>query len=198
MELQLAPDEVISKNWVYSDLAEDEHVTKHALTVTNKRVILSEKSDSRIDRREILLDTVVGVATEYVKNQSAPNRKKGIFLIILGVLFFIASVIVVALTGDFLWLLLMLPTVIFLIIGIIFVAGKKIDGKLSVVIRTNIPEQTLTYGFTANTISASTEKNKTLSINISVNLTVAEEIVDCIGALIVAKGTSTKLPEVVA
>lgn len=187
MQLQLANDEKIIKDWTYASYKEEKETTVHNLTVTNKRVIISEKSENEISRSELMVDNVVGVTAEYAKNQSRPNRNTGIVLIVIGAALLIAAIILVSTVNAFAGIGLFVLSAVLLIIGFVFLFRKNHAEMLSVVIQTNVPTGNTSYNIYTNTFRL--PKNLIAStVTVAVNIAVAEEIVDTIGALIVAKG----------
>ena len=132
----------------------------------------------------------MGVTTEYATHKSIPNKRAGIALVVIGTLLFIAGILLIALVNLYAGLGLLVLSVALIIVGFVYMFRKSFAEKLSVVIQTNIPSATMSYSIYSDTFT-NPKSNGSVPIKIAVNLPVAEEIVDTIGALIVAKGAQS-------
>ena len=177
--MTLANNEKILKDWDYATVKSGIHHTKRSLIVTNKRLIHEVRSTRDITRQEVPVENVKALNMSSAKRISVP----AVIAIIVGVLLAIAGVVVKFATDAE-----MVAMVPFLVVGVILVVVgifclKK--GAFTIEIMTNGCASV--YGGSSSIVS-----KKNANVKIKVNLTVANEIIESLGTILLdnASGAS--------
>lgn len=184
--LVLGQDEKVIRDWKYAEIKQGENSLGKSLTVTNKRIIVSEQSQHCVNRNEIELNKIVGLNTHYT-TMTEDKKKKGIILLIIGAVISVLSVSVAAATKAWGLLGLLAVGLIIVAVGISCLLYKKMYGQLNVIFQTIIPAYTMRYGLSASVLPDTATSKSNEEIYIQVNLDVARDIVETLGAVILVK-----------
>ena len=85
----LASNEEVIKEWEYGSVRTGNVVTQSTLTVTNKRIVKTERNARRIDQQEIPLSSVKSIHCTH----DVPSKLGAILAIIFGVLIIVAAAV---------------------------------------------------------------------------------------------------------
>lgn len=181
MEITLAKDEVLIKQYDYASTKSKHDVVIHSVIVTDRRIIAQEQGERSFSRDEMPLDHADYIITDF------DSYKKPVMLAI--VLFIISAVLAV---GGLVWSLIakdtywfLIPTglsvvaLVFAIIALILALAKK-GAMAELEIRSRQPAYEM-FSFCANGIKPITRFDK---LRIKVDRDVAEQMLNEIGALI--------------
>ncbi len=178
----LAKDEIIVNEWEYATSKNDKHKSKHALVVTNKRIVSTVQSKSKITQSEIPVSSVQNVHLSH----ETPSKLNAIFMIVLGaILALVGIVCAVGVINIVMQLVSIIAGAVLLLIGVpMLIAGilRLNQGAFSVVLTTNsLPE----YELMSVGIEKIYGKRKLSSaVKFHINNDIAKEIIDTIGAVI--------------
>lgn len=182
----IAQDERVVKDWKYAEINIGNTKLEKTLTVTDKRIIVSEESENKVSRNEIAINQVVGLNTHF-DTQKEDKKKNGIILLICGLIFAVLIFAISLATEIYFMLAALVISLIMIIIAINWLSYKKGYGQLKVAFLTVIPSSSMMYNLSAAVLPGTTPEQKTQEIIFQVNLTVAREIVDTLGAVILGK-----------
>ena len=196
MSLTFTQGEQVIKNWNYGTeikskksffgLFKKTEATSLNLTVTNKRIISEKNTRYTTKREEISTDAIKGVSTSYTNKPR--NKIAGIIAAVCGGLFFLFMII--AMSSDALGMQIvpfffLLPAIVCLII---FLTSRKKFFKLNIYSDVFVCSAIDIYaGQTTMSMPLKFFKNATPAVSVEVEIDVANEIIDTIGALTIAK-----------
>ncbi|MCM1367633.1 MAG: hypothetical protein NC184_02330 [Roseburia sp.] len=177
MSLLLSDDEKILKSYEYSktigkkSLFKPEQVSSK-LIVTNKRIIDEHSSDKGVSRSEIPVDSADYIGTYFTKKM--PSLILGIVLIVLGVIASIVAAIVL--------MPLIAVGILLVVIGVVLIVKAILGRGGSVVVQISgyHGDHNLMSLGSSMGVFASGVKN----IKVAVNVEIAEQMVNEIGAII--------------
>ena len=181
--MTLAKNEKIIKEWEYASVKAGGHTTKKTLTATNKRIIHEVRSSRDITRDEVNLENVKALSMSSAKRISIGAVIAiifGAFLLLAGLVLNFAADMEATLTVA-----MMVIGVIVIIIAIFFLKKAaftleiKTDGSSSI------------YAGSSNIVAS----NKNTTVEIKINLTVANDIIETLGAIILDKGETSEQDE---
>lgn len=182
----LAKDEVVVKDWEYakSIVKSGRKVveTVKTLTVTNKRIIAGSKNPTRTNYEEVPLSAVKNVSVSHYQ----PSKLSAILMIVFGVLLIVAGVLfatAIPSEGNPTGIVFM---IIFAIVGLILIVKgiKNLNqGVFTLVLTTaGVQSELMSLGFFR--VFRNGKKVKTETVKVKIDNTVAKEIVETIGAII--------------
>ena len=175
----LGKNEEELKSWVYGTSQVKNVTSEHRLTVTNKRIIAESNSARKIERQEIGISSVKSISLTH----EIGSKALAIFLMFLGVVLFGAAIFMMVSDGDSMGLAVGLGLLLFAVI--FFVSGimHLHQGKFVAIIATKEVEgDKLSLGAS----SLRTKKLKGGKMKVAVDNDVAAEIVETLGALLLA------------
>lgn len=180
MDLILAPQERLIKEWNYATEKTTSDKEDHYLAVTNKRVVFGTNKKQGFSREEILIEYIQRISTSYEKGINLGY----LAMCIIGFLVLCAGIIIGMVYVPNIYIVIGGSVVgaIFIVSGISAILASR-HAQFSVVLYTAACDD---VGIEANTILHKEFVHKKTT-KISVNADVAREIVDTIGAIIVAK-----------
>lgn len=174
--MTLAKNEKIIKEWEYATQKAGMHTTKKTLTATNKRLIHEVRSSRDVTRDEVNLDNVKSLSMSSAKRISVG----AVIAIIIGAILLIAGVVIkFAMEAE---MVVMVP---FLVIGAIIIiiaifCLKKAAFTLDIVTNGNAS----IHAGSSNIVS----RKKTNTVEIKINLGVANDIIENLGAILLDRG----------
>lgn len=180
MEIELGKNENLVKSWDYATAKEKgifKAKTLCNLTVTDKRIILSNRGKNQNARKEIPVESITAVNSSLSK-----KRPWGIAVllsligILLGVLLIVSK--------------LTIPAIIVIVAALIaavllIILGLKVRLRLDLITDINIAH-TDSVSIYANTIVLK-KKHSAKPMRVAIDAAVAEEIVSTIGGLLLVK-----------
>ncbi|MCM1438486.1 MAG: hypothetical protein NC131_04665 [Roseburia sp.] len=182
----LGHGEQVLRDWKYAEINQGKDSLGKTLTVTNRRIIVSEQSGQSVTRNEIAVNRVAGLQTHYTYMKE-DKKRQGIFFLVVGILFAVLFIsIAIAAKAPALWAGLAVA-LIFIGIAIYCLLYKKVYGQLVVVFQTMIPSNTLRYGLSAEVLPDELPVKSAAEFTIQVDLNVAREIVDTLGSVILVR-----------
>lgn len=184
--ITIAQDEKVIRDWNYAEINVGQTSLKKNLTVTNKRIIVSEESENNVDRNEIAVNRIVGINTHFTSIKK-DKKKKGIILLILGIILTVAILAIAIATKTYGMLGGLIISLIIIGAAISCLLYKKMYGQLNVIFQTIIPVSGMRYGLSASVLPDVTNEKRAQEIIFQVNLTVAREIVDTLGSVVLGK-----------
>ena len=170
MTVTLASNEQIVKEWIYA--SDKNSRIEYTLLVTNKRIVACDSSRKHSHRIEIANENIAGVETEYDKK----GVKTGIFVMLAGLAAVVLGIIVhyvMAIVGA-----------VSIIVGIVLACVLKRAQLVVCVFSKSRYENVLCVGVSSLAQNKRIRESKT---KIVINRDVAEEIVETLGAIILAK-----------
>lgn len=174
-KMVLASNEEKIKEWEYGSVRVGGVETVSTLTVTNKRIIKSERSPRKVDQQEIPLDCVKGVHCRH----DVPSKIGAFIMIALGIILALVGVVLIIDQGEWALISLVILGALFIYIGY----NMLNQGLFTLIITTSGCEGTpLTAGF-ARIVSAKAPRLG--KVKIKINNYVIDDIVDNLGAIIV-------------
>ena len=181
--MTLAKNEKIIKEWEYASVKAGGHTTKKTLTATNKRIIHEVRSSRDITRDEVTLDNVKSLSMSSAKRISVG----AVIAIIFGAFLLLAG-LVLNFTADMesaLTVAMMVIGVIVIVIAIFFLKRAAFTLEILTSGCSSI------YAGSSNIVSS--KKNTTVEIKI--NLGVANDIIETLGAIILDKDVASEEEE---
>ncbi|MBQ7369877.1 MAG: hypothetical protein IJW58_02760 [Clostridia bacterium] len=193
----LAKDEVVVKDWEYakSIVKSGKKVveTVKTLTVTNKRIVAGSKNPTRTDYEEVPLSAVKNVSVSHYQ----PSKLSAILMIVFGVLAMILGVVLGVVipnntgtdsttgvyTSDSTNIVYMLVLVVVGIILLVKGIKNLNQGIFTLVLTTaGVQSELMSLGFFK--VFRNGKKVKSETVKVKIDNTVAQEIVETIGAVI--------------
>lgn len=181
MNLELASNEQIVKDWQYATSSGRNGNFSHNLTVTNKRIVAHEQSKNSSRHNEIMIEHVRGTELRYRKQ----INRLGILLVFWGAIMLLYGLISIKNNSTMaLWMII--GGASFLSIGIIMIIFFS-KAQLIVIIFSDInPANGLSiYANSIPPILRASKRGKATTVK--VNPQVANEIVSTLGSIILVK-----------
>jgi hypothetical protein len=175
----LASNEAKIKEWEYGSVRVGNQVTQSTLTVTNKRIIKTERNANRLDQQEIPLDTVKSIHCTH----EVPSKLSAILKIIFGVVFIIVGVLLLfAKDASIAQMIPMFAALCLIGIILLAVGIKQLNqGVFFLVITTiGVEGQPLEAGF----VKWFKKAGKGGKIKIKINNFVIADMIESLGAII--------------
>ena len=184
----LSRDEVIINEWEYAIAKRKRVETKHALVVTNKRIVSTVESKRKITQREIPVNSVQNISVMH----ETPSLFGPVLAIVLGVLFMIIGAVAafLGLTSFKENLTIMAICLgagaLLIIVGLIMIivnAKRLNQGAFMLELSSNMLQEheLMSVGFDKMFGSRRTDRGMRLYINNDV----ARDIIDKLGAIII-------------
>ena len=193
----LAKDEVVVKDWEYakSIVKSGRNVveTVKTLTVTNKRIVAGSKNPMRTDYEEVPLSAVKNVSVSHYQ----PSKLSAILMIVFGALAMILGVVLGVVipnntgtdsttgvyTSDSTNIVYMLVLVVVGIILLVKGIKNLNQGICTLVLTTaGVQSELMSLGFFK--VFRNGKRVKSETVKVKIDNTVAQEIVETIGAII--------------
>ncbi len=173
--MQLGSEEQILREWQYANTKFNIHRTNYSLTVTDKRIISASSSKVSVTRQEMLTSQVCGVDMVCAKQ----SLVKAILLLVFG--FLCAS-------GGFLAMVI-LPLAIALFVVAALLIGIGVWLLLTASHRFEVKIYSTARFVNPIAISCNGKKKKTpgKTIRLKVDKVVGQEIVECLGAMLLGE-----------
>ena len=181
MEITLAKDEVLIKQYDYASTKSKHDVVMHSVIVTDKRIIAQEQGERSFARDEMPLDHADYIVTDF--DSYKKPVKLAIVLFIISAILAIGGLVWSLLTKDTYWFLiptgLSVVVLVFAIIALILALTRK-GATAELEIRSRQPAYEM-FSFCANGIKPISRLDR---LKIKVDREVAEQMLNEIGALI--------------
>lgn len=172
----LAKDEVLIKEWCYANRKSLFDNVQSTLTLTNKRIISSERGNLAVEQHEVPLDYVKGISTMRAKN----SLFGAIVCFVFAFIFLLMGAAMMAgevFVGGAIFIFLMMMC---LALGVVQILFRK--GVFALVLTTEGKEGT---PIIAGAASRRFVKKVANFFIVQVDLAVADDIIETIGALVI-------------
>ena len=171
----LASSESKIKEWEYGSVKIKRKVTKSTLTVTNKRIIKTERSATKLEQQEIPISSVKSIHCTH----DVPSKLGAILMIIFGILLMVVGAYIMMEESDY-----MIPAVVGVVLGLIMmIAGiKRLNqGQFSLVITTvGVEGESLTAGL----VKWYKKVGRGGKMKVKINNAVVEDLIASLGAIV--------------
>ena len=175
----LAQGETVIKEWEYGTSKKKMDVTHHSLTVTNKRIVAMSKGAHKTTREEVPVSAVKTVSLSHF----VPSKVLAIVLIVLGAILAVVGLVTMfgeegSVTGGL--LLIVLGALL-----IVFGVSRLNQGAFTLYLTTDKAQGDLmSLGITR--VLGGIFKKKDVMMKVKVKNEVIDDIMDSLGAIVVA------------
>lgn len=181
----LAKDETIVKEWEYAKSRTamgflDKVETKSTLTVTNKRLISTAKSERKVEKKEIPLESIKSVSYSH----EVPSKLSAIISIALGIITIILGILLMN-SDEMEDALLGMVGLAIIVIGVVLIIRgiKRLNQGIFTMVITTFGREGEALEIGAARLFKKLAKGGKLKVQI--NNDIIDEIVDTLGAIII-------------